>query len=442
MPDGTQKAAENGAFCSNDFETIRRFLSNERFIALRQRADQGVFLWSDVHEADIPSGFTKSEVWELLYLVRRQTCIQLPWDTITEKGYAGKAWFSNTRVLMETLADIEVRIGPGSRLEQQVVAHRGSRPLMSRVYEDAAAAFEMSGYPLPADRVQRAFGDELDNADEATPLLRNFVDLFNGLDKMASNRISPWAIEHLYEELTRGVEPIVPTRPTIGIKQYEQSIYADPDVTLKAIAEILENKPSEKAFHPLLRLQHARWFFLVNQPFPAWNQVVELLVSHLFLRRYGFPALTSIPMTALERDWLAGTIEGVRKPDELLSHLPQYKDDYTPFYLIILGMISTDIDALESLVEQLEKRDAELQASLEGTHLNTRQWSILGNALNNPDVPQKIEPHRQSYHVSYATARSDFLDLVKRGLMTRDEVGHAFVFLPTRKLLTVYAVKE
>ena len=86
----------------------------------------------------------------------------------------------------------------------------------------------------------------------------------------------------------------------------------------------------------------------------------------------------------------------------------------------------------------LYERDAELSRTFADAFFNVRQRAILSNALNNPGQMQKIEPHRRLYRVSYATARKDFLDLEERGYLVRREVGRAFAFLPSSKLLDAY----
>lgn len=57
-----------------------------------------------------------------------------------------------------------------------------------------------------------------------------------------------------------------------------------------------------------------------------------------------------------------------------------------------------------------------------------RQLALIRHALRHPGAVYTIEGHRQSHAVVYQTARSDLLQLVELGLVSKRKAGHAFVF--------------
>ena len=66
--------------------------------------------------------------------------------------------------------------------------------------------------------------------------------------------------------------------------------------------------------------------------------------------------------------------------------------------------------------------------------LNHRQETIVERALRLPLTEFTVDGHQVEFRVSYGSARSDLLDLVKRGLFVRQRVGRKFVFRPSPDL--------
>ena len=70
-----------------------------------------------------------------------------------------------------------------------------------------------------------------------------------------------------------------------------------------------------------------------------------------------------------------------------------------------------------------------------GGKLNHRQRELLLNAVRYPDKTYRIDRHMQIQNISYQTARSDLLALVKLKLMRSERIGKAFVFMPVGDLV-------
>jgi Fic family protein len=62
--------------------------------------------------------------------------------------------------------------------------------------------------------------------------------------------------------------------------------------------------------------------------------------------------------------------------------------------------------------------------------LNARQLALVNHAMKGADARYTVESHQRSHGVSYETARSDLLKLVKLKLLEQFKAGRAFVFAP------------
>jgi Fic family protein len=63
--------------------------------------------------------------------------------------------------------------------------------------------------------------------------------------------------------------------------------------------------------------------------------------------------------------------------------------------------------------------------------LNARQLALVNHAMKGADARYTVESHQRSHGVSYETARSDLLKLVKLKLLEQFKAGRAFVFAPS-----------
>ena len=61
--------------------------------------------------------------------------------------------------------------------------------------------------------------------------------------------------------------------------------------------------------------------------------------------------------------------------------------------------------------------------------LNHRQLAIIQHALKHPNPHYLIDKHAQSHFIAYQTARTDLLKLFELGLLSKKQIGRAFVFL-------------
>lgn len=97
---------------------------------------------------------------------------------------------------------------------------------------------------------------------------------------------------------------------------------------------------------------------------------------------------------------------------EIIIKAIKYVDHY-------LGKQINEIKSLEFLLES-KKTDYK--------KLNYRQIGLLRHALKHPDHHYSIEEHRLSHRVTYDTARNDLLKLSQLKLLSKDQIGKAFIF--------------
>ena len=105
--------------------------------------------------------------------------------------------------------------------------------------------------------------------------------------------------------------------------------------------------------------------------------------------------------------------------------------DFTYFLLHQLDVLCR---AIEDLFETLEEKVAEVRqverALRREPDLNNRQLALLSHAIRNLDAVYTIQAHQASHRVAYQTARTDLLDLERRGFLKLHDTAKQYRFFP------------
>ena len=128
-------------------------------------------------------------------------------------------------------------------------------------------------------------------------------------------------------------------------------------------------------------------------------------------------------------------VRGPVQYGEAFLHTETDDNDLTYFLVYHLDIINRSIAELHRFIEDRGRELRALDAHLRGiAELNHRQRELIRHALRHPGFSYTIESHRASHDVVYQTARTDLLDLERRGLLSKRKVGHGFVFIPVEGL--------
>ena len=109
--------------------------------------------------------------------------------------------------------------------------------------------------------------------------------------------------------------------------------------------------------------------------------------------------------------------------------------DLTYFLLHQTEAIIRALDEFGSYVKKKEQAMHDAESLLDGCDLTLRQKTIVARAIRNPGESFRIADCQRICGVSYATARSEMIQLQRFGLMEMRKQGNAFVYYPTSDFL-------
>nr|MDQ3328829.1 Fic family protein [Chloroflexota bacterium] len=112
--------------------------------------------------------------------------------------------------------------------------------------------------------------------------------------------------------------------------------------------------------------------------------------------------------------------------------------DDLDFTYFILHQLDVTLRAIEELERYLVRKTGEIAETerrlRRHADLNHRQRALISHALRHPDAVYTIASHTTSHGTAYGTARTDLLDLERRDLLERRQVGRRFQFHPAGDL--------
>ena len=116
----------------------------------------------------------------------------------------------------------------------------------------------------------------------------------------------------------------------------------------------------------------------------------------------------------------------------LRTQLETDDNDLTYFILYHLDVIRRAVDQLNEYVKRKTNELQMLERKMRALALlNHRQQALISHAVRNPHQAYTIDSHSLSHKVVYQTARSDLLDLAKRGVLQAKKVGKQWRFTPS-----------
>ncbi len=197
---------------------------------------------------------------------------------------------------------------------------------------------------------------------------------------------------------------------------------------MTAMCAFANGNPPGEFVHPAVRSMILHFWLAYDHPFVDGNGRTARALFYWSMLHHGF--------------WLCEFIsisEIIRKAPATYGRAFLYTEtddnDLTYFLLYHVEVLHR---AIEQLHEYIRRKTRELQAverELRGVAvLNHRQRVLVSHALRHPYHRYTIKAHRGSHNVAYDTARTDLLDLAKRGLFASEKIGREWHYTPARNL--------
>jgi Fic family protein len=185
------------------------------------------------------------------------------------------------------------------------------------------------------------------------------------------------------------------------------------------------NTPSggDSFIHPLVKAAVLHFWLAYEHPFVDGNGRAARALLYWFMLKSGYWLFEFL---TISRVIVAAPAQYYR------SFLYSEHDGNDLTYSLVYQLRATQ-RALANLREYLTQKQAaqqQLAAALRRfPDINHRQRALIDHALRHPAQVYTFQSHQTSHGITYLTARSDLLDLLKRGLLTETRQGRQRGFI-------------
>ncbi len=390
--------------------------------------------WDNLIHLTPPEGMSLGQWWSGIKLVRAASSRSIPlWDLPGKKFH-----FLVTESILEQLHQIDLaaggRIGfpegvinPDTKNEYYV-ASLIEEALTSSQLEGAATTREVAKDMIrtarpPLDRSERMFLNNYRTMQEISELKNQplTLDMILDLHRLVTRDTldDPSAAGRL-----RNADEAIVVQDAEGNVHHVPPPAEELEVRMAAMIDFANAKKPDGFIHPVLRAIMLHFWVAYDHPFVDGNGRTARALFYWAMLHSGYWLCEYL---SISRIMLRSRIKYRRA----FLYTETDEGDLTYFNLYHLDVLRRALEDLGKSIEIKTARREALEERLQGmVTLNSRQRAILSHAFRHPKYRYTIAGHQISHHVAYQTARTDLLNLEKRGLVDAEKIGQTWYFTP------------
>ena len=397
--------------------------------------------WDELRRRTPPDGFTSEEWWFGVKVARSQVRRMLPFADTAGRPFS----YVLTDEALSMLHQIDQQAA-GRIQMPEVVTNSATRDryIVAGLIEEAINSSLLEGAVTTRREAKELLrsGRSPRTIDE-----RMVVNNYRTLQNLRKDPKTPLTLEKVLDVHRMVVDGTLERPEQAGRLQRagEKRVYVSgpdpndiyhrpppaadfPDL-MKELVNFANGAEDQGFVHPVVRAIALHFQLAYIHPFVDGNGRTARALFYRSLLRQGY--------------WLAEFLSISR----LLHQAPvQYQraflyteTDDGDFTYFLLHQLKVLCRAIEDLFQSLEDKVAEVRqverALRREPYLNSRQMALLSHALRNLDAVYTIQAHQTSHRVAYQTARTDLLDLEKRGFLKLRSMGKQYLFFPVVEAL-------
>jgi Fic family protein len=199
---------------------------------------------------------------------------------------------------------------------------------------------------------------------------------------------------------------------------------------LKEMCDFANGKTPDFFVHPVVRAIILHFWLAYDHPFVDGNGRTARAIFYWSMLHHKYWLFEFISISAIIR-------KAPVKYGRSFLHTETDDNDLTYFIVAQAKVIQTAIEALHAYIDRKSSEMKEMESQIRALDLfNHRQVELIRHALKYPYDYYTIESHRKSHNVVYQTARTDLLDLEKRGVLEKTMRGKKMAFSAPKDLAT------
>jgi Fic family protein len=403
-------------------------------------APQGKYRhWHTLRHLKPPADLTPEEWWCALKMWRMSISKEIPLRDATGRPFR----FSMPDPAQELVHSIDRDASGRIEISEQVTnpATR-DRHLVSSLIEEAITSSQLEGAATTRRMAEELIRSGRRPRDHGERMVVNNFNAMKAVRELRGKALTPDLVLDLQRILTADTleardaagrfrkpeEPIGVWDPRDGELLHRPPVAEELPRRMEEMCAFANGKTPDFFVHPVVRATILHFWLAYDHPFVDGNGRTARAVFYWSMLSHGYWLSEYISVSSVLK----------RSPGQYMrAYLYTETDDNDLTYFILFNLRAVRL-AIERLHEYLRVKMSELRRTeallKRSAHFNHRQIALLSHALRHPDAQYSIQSHRTSHNVVHQTARTDLLDLVRKGVFVQRKVGRRFYFHPLKGL--------
>ena len=418
-----------------NFEDLIIEVTPERMIQLARHARTGTgryLHWDELRHRPPPEDVSHREWWLALKLFRINAL-----QPICLKDKEGRPFqFAVPEEVLQELHQIDLGTGGLVSIPEPIVnPQTRDRYLVRSLMEEAITSSQLEGAATTRKVAKDMIRTGRRPHDTSERMILNNYLTMQRIRDLKSSALSPELVLEIHRLITdKTLEESTAAgrfrrsdeRCVVG-DDFGQ-IFHDPPPAgelaerMNAMCDFANGETPTHFIHPAVRAIVLHFWLAYDHPFVDGNGRTARALFYWSMLRNGYWIFEFISISTILRK---APIQYGRS----FLYTETDDNDLTYFLVAQTEVISQAIGELHRYIErkaiQLRQAEQDIQAL---ALFNHRQAALIRHALNNPGQRYTVASHQQSHIVAYQTARTDLLDLAKRGVLKMVKKGKPMIF--------------
>lgn len=402
--------------------------------------DQSRYLhWDELRRRTPPKDIDHVTWWRMLKLRRLGLLSPLPLKDTEDRPFQ----VGLPNLVEEALHFIDTRLaGSVSASDDLTNEDQRNRYLASSLIEEAIRSSQLEGAVTTRDAAKEMIRTRRRPSDRSERMILNN---YLAMERIRELRLTAMTVDLILEiqrivtedalddpsaagRFRRSDERVRVVDVANGTELHQPPAADELPERLQILCDFANSKTPTRFVHPVVRSIVLHFWLAYDHPFVDGNGRTARALFYWSMLHHGYWLSEFISISNV-------ITKGPAKYARAFLFTETDDNDVTYFLIYHLNVIQRATDSLYDYLKrkasQLRSFDARLGARLD---LNYRQRALLGRALRHPNSQFTIQSHRTSHRVVYQTARTDLLDLVEKGFLSKVEQGRRYAFVPVEDL--------
>lgn len=398
------------------------FVLTNEFRELWETANQRYVSWDDLDQFALPKGATKEQIWKTLTALRRHAGVLLPFRPFVSQSDGKMTWITPPHDMEQALVLLKTQ-GSSQTIEYQTYQALHESRKLSIILNEFVTTLAIDGYKVDFHEGLTGYLTQRTPSTAEDQALNTLIKTFFRAPTVLDEPITPQYLDQLNSafqaDTPSEASSIMLPQIEKARDRYLNQDYYTPEITKQTICDIL----NDQTLNPIIAELQAIYFFVGFRPYEHFNTSTALLLRRVYYERRNLGLLANMAIFTALSKWQhkAYNLDIPSHEHTLNPHDCGEGFDATEFTYCNILIYANELRLLQRKIAATQANITTACERIEASPLlNERQKAIVSKMIDNPFFTITIEQAAQNCRVSYSSARTDLLGLVRQGFLVLD----------------------